>query len=313
MRRSVAALAAFIVVFFVTLPAVVAAEPQPSTGRVLISTEGDVTVPAGEHADVVIVVRGTATIEGEVTTVVAVDGAAVLRGARIESIVAVDSPVTVGAGSVVLGDINEFDSAVDRASDARIDGRIVDLRASLISIGAVLGPALILVWIGFGVATLVAALLTAAIAARQVRAAQELIAKEPGSTLVAGILGLVVTPIVAFGLMVTIVGAPLGFGILFQLWPLVAFLGYLVAGVWIGDWLLRRSGDTKVRERPYLAAFIGVVILEILAMAPVLGIIAMIASLFGFGAILLLAWRTIRSGSMAQASMAGASPAPIAG
>src|SRR5215211_2500876 len=39
-------------------PAVLAAEPMPHTGRVLISTQGDISVPPGEQADLVIVVAG---------------------------------------------------------------------------------------------------------------------------------------------------------------------------------------------------------------------------------------------------------------
>ena len=80
-------------------------------------------------------------------------------------------------------------------------------------------------------------------------------------------------------------------------WPLVAFLGYLVAGVWIGDWVLRQTARERVQERPYLAAAVGVLVLEVLAIVPVLAFVVGIASLFGFGAVLLLSLRTLRSRS----------------
>lgn len=313
MKRGLATLAAILFMFVIAAPSVAAAEPVTSTGRILISTEGDVTLPADETADMVMVIDGTATIEGEVDTVIAIDGAATLVGGRATNVVAINSHVTIGPGSVVAGDISQFDSSLDRAADARVGGRIVDLRAALISIGAVLAPALFLFWIGFGVAMLVAALLVVALASRQVRAAEALISNEPVSTLVAGLVGLVVMPVMAVILIVTIVGAPLGFGILFQLWPLLAFLGYLVAGTWVGEWLLRKLGDTRVRERPYLPAFIGVLILQVLSLVPVLAIVAMIASFFGFGAVLLLAWRTFHAASVPQASITGPAPAPVAG
>jgi hypothetical protein len=93
------------------------------------------------------------------------------------------------------------------------------------------------------------------------------------------------------------------------LWPLAAFLGYLVAGIWIGDWVLARTSPETIRERPYLAAVVGILILEVLGLLPFL---PMIASLFGFGAVLLLAWRTLRSGSIPAAATRQPAPAPMA-
>jgi hypothetical protein len=101
--------------------------------------------------------------------------------------------------------------------------------------------------------------------------------------------------LVAILAMVTIVGAPLGVGLLLFVWPLTAFLGYLVAAIWIGDWVLRRGAKPVPRQRPYLAAVIGVLILEVVGILPPL---AAIASLFGFGAVILLAWRSFRSSSI---------------
>jgi len=176
----------------------------------------------------------------------------------------------------------------------------------------VLAPAFILMWIGVGLAVIVAGLLVAGIAGRQVRAAGALIGHEPVMTLVTGFLGLVIIPVVAILLMITIVGAPLGVGILLGFWPLVAFVGYLVAGIWIGEWVLRRTGS-GIRERPYLASVIGLLILQTLSLVPILAIVASIASLFGFGAVLLLAWRTLRSGASPRATVTGAAPMPMAG
>ena len=182
----------------------------------------------------------------------------------------------------------------------------------LIGIGAVLAPALLLLWIGFGLAGIVAGLLLAGLAARQVRDAEALISHEPGRTLVAGIVGLFAVPIVAIVLMITVVGAPLGLGILLMAWPLVAFIGYLVAGIWIGDWVLHQTARDRDGERPYMAAAVGVLILEVLAIVPVLSIVVAIASLFGFGAVLLLALRTLRSRPSSQPTVPGSLPAPLA-
>ena len=305
-------LGAFLALVVLT-PAAVAAEPFEETGRVLVSVGGDVTLPAGEEADVVVVVEGTATVEGQVKTVVAVNGSAVLTGAQVESIVAVGSEVQLNAGTVVTADVMTLDSPVEQTGDAAILGEITDLRASLIGVGAILAPVFVMFWLGMGLATIVAGLLLAGLASRQVRMTEQLISREPVPTFLVGLLGLVVIPASAIALMVTVIGVPLGLGVMFQLWPLIAFVGYLVAGIWIGDWLLVRLQPGVVRERPYLAATIGVLLLQLVALVPVLGVVAAIASLFGFGALLLLSWRTLTSRPSAGQAAAGPAPAPVVG
>jgi hypothetical protein len=313
MKRLMSIAGALVIGFLLFVPAALAGDSFPHSGRVIMSTEGDVTIPAGEHADVVFVVNGTATIQGEVNTIVAVDGAANLLGGRTGTIVAVRSPVEIGPGSVVLGDVMTVDSLVHRTGDGAVQGQVTDAVAALIGMGAILGGALFLLWIGFGIAMIVAGLLLAGLASRQVREAEELISHEPALTLGVGIVGLFAFPIVAFLLIATVIGAPLGVGILLAVWPFVAFLSYLVGGIWIGDWLLRRTSAERVRERPYLAAVLGVLLLEVVALVPILTVVAMVASLFGFGAVLRLSLRTLRTPSISRPSVAGPMPAPIAG
>ena len=61
-----------------------------------------------------------------------------------------------------------------------------------------------------------------------------MITKQPGETLLFGLAGLFVIPIVAILAMITVIGAPLGLAILLMVWPAAAFAGYLVAAIWIG-------------------------------------------------------------------------------
>ena len=119
MRRIAGLAGGLVLALAVLVPVALAADPSlPHTGRVLVSVGGDITLPAGEHADVVVVVRGTATILGEVNTIVTVDGRAILTGARAETLVAVSSPVTLSSGTVVSGDIFTMDAPVSREGDA---------------------------------------------------------------------------------------------------------------------------------------------------------------------------------------------------
>jgi hypothetical protein len=285
----------------VATPAVLAAEPMAHTGRVLISTQGDVSVPAGDQADFVLVVQGNADIRGEVNTIVVIDGTANLVGARSESVVAIRSELEVGPGTVVSQEVLRLDSTVHQTGDAEITGGIKDLAASFVEVGAVLAPAMFLLWIGFGLATIVAALVVAGIAGRQLRKAERLLAAQPLQTLLVGLVSVIGLPIVAIFLIATIIGAPLGIGILIGTLPLVAFIGYLVAATWIGEWIVRNTVSGTPPERPFLAAVAGVLVLEAIGLIPILTIVVAIASLLGFGAVIRLAFRALRGTSVPYA------------
>jgi hypothetical protein len=291
-HRPLAALLGLILGLFVLTPLAVAAEDLPQTGRILISTGGDLTLPAGEQADLVLVTNGTAHIAGTANTVVVIDGTADVTGATVESIVVVRAQLAVDGTSVVRGDIMTLDASTTVDPAAAIGGRIRDLAPDIAGIGLVLGPALVLLYIGFAVAAVAAALLLAALAARQVRAAEDLIRREPLLTVGFGVLGLFVPIVLLVVLTATVIGAPLAFGIAFGLWPLAAFIGYLVAGIAIGDWMVGRLSPGVIRERPYLAAVVGLIVLEVAGIVP---LVSAVATLFGYGAVLLLAWRTVRS------------------
>ncbi len=87
MRRVFVFLTAVVLVLGLAAPAVLAAEPGfAHTGTLLMAFNGDVTVPTGDAADGVFVTGGTATIRGNVETVVVLDGTAILEGAQVKSV-----------------------------------------------------------------------------------------------------------------------------------------------------------------------------------------------------------------------------------
>ncbi len=308
MKRLLGIVGSMLITLIILVPVAFAADELPQTGRVLIAVGGDMTVPAGEHVDAVLVIGGTATILGEVNTVISVDGAADLRGATVETVVAVGSSVSVGDGTTVFGDVFGLDATVTTATGATLGGEVRDLALQMVGVGAVLGPALLLLFLGIALVTIVAGLFLAGIAARQVREAGLLISREPGPVLVVGLAGLFAPLLLVLGLFVTVVGAPLGVAILVFVWPFTAYLGYLVAGIWIGDWILHRLQPDVVRERPYLASVIGLAVLQVGAVLPP---ISAVASLFGYGAVILLAWRVFRSGQAGASTIHAATPAPM--
>src|SRR5688572_7923540 len=291
-HRPGAMLLGLVIGLFLLTPLALAAEELPHSGRILISTQGDITLPAGEQADLVLVTNGTAHIAGDANAVVVIDGVADLTGATAETVVVIRGHAALDASSSVSGDVMTLDATVSVDPAAAIGGQIRDLAPEIAGIGFVLGPALVLLYLGFALAAIAAALLLAGLAARQVRSAEALIRREPLLTVGAGLLGLFVPIVFLVLLTVTVIGAPMAFGIAFGLWPLAAFIGYLVAGIAIGDWIVGRLSPGVTRERPYLAAVVGIIVLEVVGILP---LVSAIATLFGYGAVLLLSWRTLRS------------------
>lgn len=301
MKRLVAALAASLAAAIMLAPSVLAAGPDlPQTGRILISTRGDVTVPAGEHADAVVVVGGAAHIEGQVNALFVVDGSAELAtGAVVESIVAVRSPIELRAGSSVLGDVRTLDSLVHKNGDAAVGGQVRDLWGEVATLGWVVAPMILLFYIGFALAAVVGGLVLAGLASRQVRAAGGLIGHDTVNVLIGGVVGIVLPIVVIVALFASIVGIPLAIALLVAVWPAVALLGYLVAGIWLGDLLVTRARPDVQRERPYLAAIVGIVLLQVLGLWPP---ITMVFSFLGYGAVLLFAWRVFRGRGAGEAA-----------
>ena len=292
LMRPAVGLAIFVLLFFGLAAPAMADGPLPHTGRVLVSVgAGDVTVPAGDHVDVVVVVQGDATIRGEVNDVVVVEGSARLEGATVETIVAVRGTVAIDGASKVLADIRTLEATIDAAPGADLMGTTRDLASDLTGIGLFIGQALLLVAIGFALAALLAALLLVAVGERQVRASGEIIRREPLTAFLVGLFGLVVTPIAAVLAMVTIVGLPIGLALLFAVWPAAAFIGYLVATIFAGDWLVTRLRGTPSTGRPYAGAIVGVIVFAVLGLVP---FVTAIVTVFGFGAVVVLAWRAMR-------------------
>ena len=294
MKRLIAALAALALLAGFTAVAAAADEMLPHTGRVLFVAGGDLEIGAGEQADAVVVIDGTVRVDGTVNALVVIEGTATVRGGTLETLAVINGSAELAAGTTVLGDVHRLGSTITRADGVEISGSIRDLTGDVAAFGLFIGVAALVLWIGFGLATLLVGLLVAGLAARQVRVATTLISRETGMTVLVGLLAIVLPPIAAVLLMVTVIGIPAGIGLLVVLWPAVAFIGYIVAAIWLGEWLLgRRSPEAAPAERPYAAATIGLIVAFVIGLIPV---VAAILSILGLGAVVLASWRTLRGG-----------------
>lgn len=281
-------------------------EELPHTGRVLFVAGGDIAVGADEQADAVIVIDGDAHIAGTVNSLVVVDGTATVAGATVEGVAIVNGTLELEPGTTVLGDVGKLNSEVVQAEGVEIGGSVNDLAGDVAGFGVFIGFAALAFWIGVGIATLIVGLLLAGLAARQTRFATSLIRREPGKTFLVGLLAVVVPPILAVLAMVTIVGIPAGLGLLIVVWPLVAFVGYVVAAIWLGEWLLGQRDGAVASQRPYAAATLGLLVAFVIGLVP---LVSAILSIFGLGAVVLAAWRTLRGTPTASQPAASAQPA----
>lgn len=300
MRKLLALLAAVALSLGVSGLALAADQDQPDSGRVIFVTGGDVEIRTDERADAVVVISGDAEIAGTVNTLFVVDGTATVTGATLETVGVINGTVDLAEGSSVTGDVLQLNSTVERADGVEIGGTVKDIAGDVAGFAIFIGFAALAIWIGFGIATILVGLLVAGLAARQARSATTLISREPGTTFLVGLLAIVVTPIVAGLAMATIIGMPAGFGLLLVIWPAAAFIGYIVAAIWLGEWLLGRRDGTVRAERPYAAATIGLLAAFVLGLIP---IVTAVLSIFGLGAVVLAAWRTLRGTPMTRVAL----------
>jgi hypothetical protein len=155
----------------------------------------------------------------------------------------------------------------------------------------------ILFWVGMTIAVLVAGALFALVGGRQLQGASAYMTEKVGRSVLTGVIVLFAIPIVGILLMLTVVGIPAGIGVLFFLGPALLFLGYLVAGSWLGRLVLSRApGEDGTRG--VTATLLGLVILQVVFLVPGLGwVVFPIGGIWGTGALVYYAFTASRAGA----------------
>ena len=122
--------------------------------------------------------------------------------------------------------------------------------------------------------------------------------QEVGRSLVAGLLWLVVTPVVVGLLLITVVGIPLAL-VLLAFYGVVLLLAAVFVAYRVGNWVFERGRD-RPTAAPWLRMAIGVLIVSLGMSLPVVGwAIVLAVMLFGAGAIV-IERRSIRTPAVAQ-------------
>ena len=280
-------LAVFTALFLLLGSSPAAAQSVTDDESVLVRVNGDVTVPGDETHGLVLVIDGDLDIAGTATTVVVVSGRANLTGATVETLVVVDGVADLGAATRVTGDIHLVESDLVRDPGATVEGSIESGTGEFTRGFWIIG---FLFMIGWAVMILLASLLLAAVAPDFARRSGRTITAGLGPTVLAGLALWIAVPLLGIVLFATLIGLPAALMIWFALLPALGLVGFLVAGVRVGEYI---TGGTEGVGHPYLAAFVGVLILLVVGAIPVVGpLVVMVAGFLGSGALALRAFRS---------------------
>jgi hypothetical protein len=247
---------------------------------------GDVLVDRGQTTKDVLVADGDVTVRGIVDGDLAVaDGDVTIRGRVTGDVVTLAGKAILGRRAHVGGDVLYADKKPQVAPGAQVSGDVKKFKPDDIAGGA-LGLR-IAVWLGVTISMLVLGLLLLVLFPRAADAVARAAKARTGRAALIGLLTFFLLPIIGFVALITVVGIPLGAGLLLALLPIYG-LAYTASAFVVGR-QVRKKGS------PILAFVVGLLILRVLAFVPFLGgLIWFLATILGLGA-LLVAGRTARA------------------
>jgi hypothetical protein len=267
--------------------ALVLAVPTSAAAKTRIVLSGPVVVGPTETVSDVVAFDGDVTIRGHVTSdVVAFNGDVRVPGGRVGGdITATNGQIFLGPGAVVGGDLNWRDNRPVIAPGARVGGDVNEFNWDLSPWSGFAWT--LLIWLAGTISTLILGIVLIALWPRGFEATVAAWRRSPGPVIGWGALLLIGLPIVAVLLLVTLVGIPLGIGLLLALIPLWA-VGYVAGTFLVGRLILRDSGRI-------LTFLLGLLIVSVLALIPFLNaLVAIVVTGIGLGTLIVAGWRANR-------------------
>ncbi len=283
------------------VPATARADDGKDGNRGLIlRTDGNVTVAAGESVGSVVVISGDARVDGTVRDLLfVVKGNATITGNVDKNIVVIEGDLTL-ASTAKVKDVHLVRGSLIRDPAAIVTGHVSE-RDNFAFVGWAAALFSIAVWFGMTVFVLAGGLLFAAIGGRQLTASAKALTADAGKTVLAALAVWIGLPLLAVLLLISVIGIPVGIGLILFVLPTIGFLGYIVSGARLGGGLIGLVGRPS-GEHPYSATFIGLLALQLVLLIPVVGaLVCVLAGLWGAGALALFAWRAARGTPAAPA------------
>jgi hypothetical protein len=262
-------------------PASAAAAAKPKERIVVV---GPVLVDRGETTKDVVVADGDVTVRGTVDgDVIVADGDVTIRGRVTGDVVTIAGTAILGRRAQVDGDVSYADKDPQVASGAKVGGKVKKFKGNGIGTAVKIG-----IWVAVTVSTLVLGLLLLLLFPKAADAVARTSKVRTGLSILVGVLAFLLVPALGVVLLITVVGIPLGVGLLLAVLPLYG-LAYTASAFVVGRLILKKSARI-------LAFVVGLVILRALALIPFAGaLVWVLATIFGLGALLAAALRARRS------------------
>ncbi len=280
--------------------AAVAQAEAPSGKDSVVVLTGDANVAEGQSVDSVVVFNGKATVDGTVTgSVVVFSGPATISGQVQGDVVVFDGLLTVQDGAHIQGDV--FSDRHVIAPGATVDGTV----QSTAKFAVAAGWGGVALWIGTVIAIAVSLLLFGLLliwfAPRAADAAVVAGRTAVGVSIGWGAIMIFGLPIIAVLAMVTVVGLPIGFALLFAL-GLIYAIGMVAGALFLGRLMVKTGSRAG-------AFALGWLIVTILSLIPGVGTLVWFAATgYGLGMLCVAAYRAGRT----PTAPAEAPPVPAA-
>lgn len=239
----------------------------------------------------------TLQLAGKVGRDAVVGGESVsLEGTVGRDVTANDAHLTLGSTARVGGGLNyTSNNTVELATGAVVTGKterhtppVKEKKAESTFANRFWGVAY---WFG---AFLLFGWILLGLAPRTYRTASDVMVKQGGWALLAGVVALVMTPIVVVLLMVTVIGIPVAVALMF-LWLIALVASYVYSGYAIGAWVAS-SASWKLKWPGFLSLLLGLVILAALMLIPVVGgLFGFLALVWGLGGIVMTCNRHLKA------------------
>lgn len=273
--------------------------PQPKEpSDVLLRVGAPAEIAPGQRVGTLVALGADAIVAGTVAQdLVVINGNATVSGEVLGMVTVVGGRLDLAPGARIGGDVSLVQSELTLAPGASIAGQVS--RSSAIAWGWGAGW---FFWLSTSVFIIACGLLFAAVGGRQLAGAASVMHTRPGSSVVSALIVWIGLPALAVLAFVTLVGIPIGLAVMFFALPALWFLGYLVAGTELGALIGRWRGALGRADHPYAAAALGLLLLQLVAFIPWFGaVIALLAGLWGAGALVLRSLRVLRERPPPQA------------